>query len=291
MKLKKKGGELKDIEIEEVSVVDAPANKRRFLLFKNDIEKTDTDIRIQTDGTSEGTKITVNGDEIKDLKSFYFSFYKPDEGEEMYIDSVYASYMIIADADGGFTHVTYTLSKKEGATMDIAKLTEEQIAKMDEESQKFVKVLKQYAEMMPEDLIAAVSHFIKDEPEETPKEDEPAQDGGISDEERAKWEALREQIDAVLNPVTEEEKAAADVAKRDAKLDKVLSLLEKVEEKPPAEKQKEPDEEPGEIIKSIDELTKRLALIETNVTGKQGIESTEVGKQDGKDNFTSIDLS
>jgi len=80
--LKKIGGELKDVDIEEVSFVDAPANRKRFLFVKDEagIEKAATTIEIVTDGTQKAT-ISVNGIEIEDLTGFYFSYSKPEEGE------------------------------------------------------------------------------------------------------------------------------------------------------------------------------------------------------------------
>jgi hypothetical protein len=92
MKLKKlpKGGELTEIEIEEVSIVDAPANQRPFLLKKREgIRKAEVEIVITSDKTLDGTTITVNGKTLEDLKSFYFNLFRPDEDEEeYYIDPV-----------------------------------------------------------------------------------------------------------------------------------------------------------------------------------------------------------
>ena len=104
MKLKKRGGQLKQIEIEEVSVVDAPANRKPFLFIKNKVglRKAALDVRFESDGTPDGTTITVNGKKLEDVKSFYLNFYRPDEDEELYFDPVSCSWTVEAGKVDGF---------------------------------------------------------------------------------------------------------------------------------------------------------------------------------------------
>ncbi|MBA7527669.1 hypothetical protein ES705_19847 [subsurface metagenome] len=130
---------LKDIEPNEVSFTDLPATKKRFLFFKRDMQRLfekyqdspDThkrkfiiekknkkiNISIESDGTIKGSKIIVNGEEIKNLQDFHFSFYKPrgGEGKEIAgISPISCSYSKITETEDGFKHSdTFYLSKSE----------------------------------------------------------------------------------------------------------------------------------------------------------------------------------
>ena len=61
-----KGGQLTEIEVDEVSLVGAPANGRRFVFTK----AADFEFIIKTDQTFGGSTVTVNGEELKNLDSF-----------------------------------------------------------------------------------------------------------------------------------------------------------------------------------------------------------------------------
>lgn len=65
----RKGGHLKEIEIDKVSLVKSPANQRRFIITKAE----DLEFIIRTDRTFKGTSLTVDGEEIENLDGFYFS--------------------------------------------------------------------------------------------------------------------------------------------------------------------------------------------------------------------------
>ena len=108
---------LADIKINEISMVDLPANKSPFLFFKQEgIEqgqtqltkaKTKIKIEIESNGLVGGTTIRVNGDEVKKLKSFDFSFYGNDPKL-----AVHASYSKETSSTDGFSRIeTYYLSK------------------------------------------------------------------------------------------------------------------------------------------------------------------------------------
>lgn len=91
---------LSDIDLEEVSLVDTPAVKRKFLIVK---KRDKMEIAIQSDGTIKGTKIIVNGQELKDIADFNFSFYTPREMGEP-DKGVSCSYSKITESEDGFQH-------------------------------------------------------------------------------------------------------------------------------------------------------------------------------------------
>jgi hypothetical protein len=304
--LKRKGGELRNIKVKEVSIVDAPATRRTWLFLKSDVKKTDADIRITSDGTHEGTKLTVNGEEIEDLKSFYFSYFKPAEGEELYIDPLSCSYTVSSDAEGGFQHEeTYNLAKGEDRKMDFVKLgafvkaltgkdvTEEQFKKMDETTQHELFVLSQYEGQMPTDLSKAVGHFMKldeppaDPPAETPKdppEDPPATSGELTPETLASLQTMVDGLTALITgkKVEKGKGGSEDVL---AKLQAFADRIGKLEkgETPPTENQKVLD-----LLKSIED---RLQVVEKSSGIEKGIlDGGSGGTETEVDLYSSIDL-
>ncbi len=131
---------LKNIEPSEISYTDLPATRKKFLFFKRDMQRLfekyqdSSDIHkrrfliakkddkkisvsIESDGTIKGSKIIVNGEEIKNLQNFNFSFYKPQGvgGEEVAgISPISCSYSKITETEDGFKHSdTFYLSKSE----------------------------------------------------------------------------------------------------------------------------------------------------------------------------------
>ena len=108
-------------EIEEVSLVDKAANKRKFFFVKRDegseefeLEKGDTSIAIKSDGTVEGTEVSVNGKAVSNLIDFTFGFYVDSMWPSDKPQPVAARYTIKAkgESSGGFKSTrTYTLAK------------------------------------------------------------------------------------------------------------------------------------------------------------------------------------
>ncbi|GAH67857.1 unnamed protein product, partial [marine sediment metagenome] len=89
-------------------------HKRKFLIVKKDDKKIN--ISIESDATIKGTKIIVNGEEIKNLQDFHFSFYKPRGGEDKALAGgpISCSYSKITETEDGFKHSdTFYLSKSE----------------------------------------------------------------------------------------------------------------------------------------------------------------------------------
>jgi len=103
--------ELQNIDVEKIALVDLPAIRRKFLIEKQDKK---INISIESDTTIKGTKIIVNGEEIKNLQDFHFSFYKPRGGEASSMSPVSCSYSKITETEDGFKHSdTFFLSKSE----------------------------------------------------------------------------------------------------------------------------------------------------------------------------------
>ena len=114
---------LDEIIVEEVSIVDKAANKRRFMFIKRDADgeeiellKADTDITIKSDGTSGGTKITINGREIKRVHEASFAFFDNPDSTDGDSNPVYFRYVTSAagKSSGGFRQSkTFVLAKAE----------------------------------------------------------------------------------------------------------------------------------------------------------------------------------
>jgi len=121
---------LTGLKIDEVSLVDHPANKRKFMFAKKDDEgeaeessdlqfyKGNTDIIIKSDGTVEGTSVSINGRTIEGILDFSFGYYATP-GLDMSEQKVQARYTIMSKGrtQAGFrTTSTFTLSKAEWNT-------------------------------------------------------------------------------------------------------------------------------------------------------------------------------
>lgn len=314
---KKKGGELLSINIEEVSVVDAPANQRKFLFFKSDLEKAKADFSVQSDGTLDGTAIIVNGKTLEDLKSFYFSYYKADAGEEMYFDPVSLQYTLITADENGFkTSETYELAKQRGMKMNYAEMgafvkaltgkdvTEEQFKKLDKATLDELHVLSQYEGQMPQDLAKAVGHFLKDmEAEATPAEptDPPAEKSGLDDATKESLKAIADSITAMLSDKEEDLTGDAGVL---AKLQDVADRIGKLEKgkapKPdPKKKDDDLESDSAKILKVLEgiltaseDFQERLQVVEKTSGVKKGIDDIEGGggSEEVVDHYTTVPL-
>ena len=110
---------IEDIQIDEVSVVNAPANKQSFLFYKGAVAPEEpklgkleepVEVAISSDGTEEGTKIIVNGTEIENINDFSFYYCKRNEmGENPIINCSYGK--IVESTDGFQRSETYWLTK------------------------------------------------------------------------------------------------------------------------------------------------------------------------------------
>lgn len=315
---KRKGGELRQIKVKEVSVVDAPANQRKFLFLKSDLEKADVSIVIESDGTIAGTKITVNGKEVEDLTNFYFSYYKPAEDEELYIDPVSCSYTVVSDAANGFqTSQSYELAKAEGKKMkDYVKLgafvkaltgkdvTEDEFKKMDDATLEQLEVLSQYQGQMPTDLTKAVSHFFKldaepaDPPKDPPKDppdDPPAKPGELTPEAIASIQTRIDGLTALISGKKDDEPAdvSKDVLAKLTAISDRIGKLEKGETSPtvPKEDPPKPDDANKKVLDLLTAIEGRLKIVEKSSGIEKGIdEGGSGGPEPEVDLYKSIDL-
>jgi len=109
---------LEDVEVEEVSLVDIPANLRKFFFIKRDegsedfeIEKGNTSISVDSDGTGKVTKVTINGTEFGNVLDFQmFVSDLPEGGDDQ---PIYCRYTVAAKGSNkGFKSTrTYVLAK------------------------------------------------------------------------------------------------------------------------------------------------------------------------------------
>ena len=130
-----------NLEVEEVSLVNKPANLRPFIFWKSQVDseedETTTDhiekqftklgVSINTDGTQDGTSVSVNGKALRELKHIVVSI-TPLGSQDV---AVFCEYTVAAkgEANGGFqASRTYTLHKAEDGTMvEIGKALEEDL--------------------------------------------------------------------------------------------------------------------------------------------------------------------
>ncbi|HUX01420.1 MAG TPA: hypothetical protein VMY35_10625 [Phycisphaerae bacterium] len=118
----KKPTKLKNISVDEVSIVDEPATRRRFMFWKSADGGQDSafekqfkslDVAFKSDGTAGGSSLEINGKAISELDSITLS--AAPVGESM---SIYCAYTQGAKGQtaGGFRPTyTYTLSKADHA--------------------------------------------------------------------------------------------------------------------------------------------------------------------------------
>lgn len=80
---------LENLDIDEVSIVDKGANRRKFMFIKRDADgeehillKAETTIVIKSDGTSKGTTMSINGMAVDRLHELGFGFYDAEPDNE-----------------------------------------------------------------------------------------------------------------------------------------------------------------------------------------------------------------
>lgn len=166
---------LMDLDIDEVSLVDKAANKRRFFFIKNNegeevvsvvpLEKANTSIELKSDGSYEGTSITVNGKEVDPL-DFSLSLYKfsQDDGQ------VACRYTTASKGkSGGFKSIkTYVLAKAKESNVDTelikSYLKEVDIDSLKEDTvetlAKNLDTLADYKDILPSEVWNSISELI-----------------------------------------------------------------------------------------------------------------------------------
>ena len=128
---------LRNIRIEEVSLVDRPANRRPFMFVKADsglpepeaVEKQFKQLKLEvdSDGTTAGTAVKLNGKDLADMKNLVLSM--SPVGDSM---NIYAEYSCSVEGEkAGFSEVrTYRLTKSdpEPQPVQLAKAVDADVA-------------------------------------------------------------------------------------------------------------------------------------------------------------------
>jgi len=285
----KKTNELSDMKIEEISLVEKPANKKSFLFFKSadktNKEAGDLKIAIESDGTVEGTKIQVNGAKIEDMNAFNFSFYVPEQGIEGN-PSLSCSYSKIVEEEDGFKRSElYYLAK--GATEMNKELIELLKQLFGDESYTFtkeelsadaVKALKEalativkYKDEYPDELLGAVKTLAK----YATKEEK-------SDVTKTNVDATKVVDPVVVVPVVDPAIKVEPVIKVDpvVELTKVVTDLKD-------QITKDTKDSKDQLAKDIAGLVTRLDQVEKSTGTKKSIEGQDTNS-DSVDLFPSI---
>jgi len=272
----KKKKQLKNMDIDEVSLVDRPANKRKFLLIKREDGEV-TELTIKTDGTFDGTTLSVNGEEADDLKAFWFSLWPPDDFDQGMMMGSYT----VSETDGAEFDQETTFNLKKGMNtmkqitlgallkslnVDAASLSEERTAE--------VESLLKFVNMMPPEDAASALNIIKASlvKEETPAEGEPpAADETAEEMDPEKVVEIKSAMTQLNEMLPEGERSVLKTAEPD-KMDVILAAIagiNKTEDQKPADKDAAPD--------SAADILKRLVKVEktTGVTDDEDEEAEE----------------
>ena len=294
-----KRGKLKDIKINEVSLVDKPANKLPFLFFKREGAKESQfvkakkkiKIEIESNGTAKGTKILVNGDELGKLRDFSFYFYGNDAQSP-----VSCNYSKIVDDKDGFKRTeTFYLSKGEIMNEKTLKALQTYLGKDDidfekkvgeEEIEKALTLISEhYKESFPEDLENAVGVIAKCAANSfAVKNDKDVEKAGarLSKDMIKKLKVIIESLKSILPEVAEpKEKSGGDGNETD-ELAKQLSLLKEAIGKIGTEKEDDGKPDVAEITKQLKEVSERLATVEKEGATKKSITGDGPDKDDLK---------
>lgn len=313
---------LRNIHTKEVSLVERPASEVPFLFFKqkgksnkdSSSKKTKLIIGIESNGTAKGTKVTINGDVMKSLRDFSFSFWGGMSDDKD--TPVSCSYSKVVEATDGFKRTeSFYLSKGEFEVDELKELVRKYIGdddltfekSTDEEVMEAltssIKTITGYKEDFPEDLEKAIGIIAKQmvsatapvkkeegEAETKPKEGEDEGEGGGEEEGENKEEiekikrirALVKELDGLLPK--KEARKLADVEKS---IQKTIAGLTKAVE----DMKKSNPKESEELKKSLDSINKRLKTVEETAGVKKSVDGQEEesgGGEDGEKKWPSL---
>jgi len=268
--------QLKNMDIEEVSLVDRPANKRKFLLIKREDGEI-TELTIKTDGTVDGSSLSVNGEEVKDLKAFWFALWPSDDFDEGMMSGSYT----VSETDGTEfdRETTFNLTKGMNTMKleTILKSLNIEPASVSADRTQDLETLLKFVDMMPPDDGASALNVIKASlvKEEVPAEAEeppaevPAEVEEASPEDIAAIRASMSQLNAML---PEAERSVLKAEKPDA-LTQIMDAIAKLaKDAEPVIKQDEkaPDNPPVTLA----DIANRLIKVE-KTTGVSEDEETD----------------
>ena len=264
------GRKLKEIEVEEISLVDAASNRKKFYIVKkDDTKKQKAQISINSDGTVKGTKILMGGEEVKDLVDFSFSFYQPRSGETggELGKNVSCSYSKVTETEDGFKHTDHFYLSKSLEVKKGMKDLKEQLKDLlgeDFSEEEFEKAQKKLDEKVVNALKGALNILNKykgDFPDELKKAvGVLAKHAGYgSSAQKSKEPYKLEEVLEVLEKA-HLEKAGAKLSKSTRQqiqkaIDALKKLLELDEKK--GEGDGELKKELGEIKKTLEDLAKK----------------------------------
>lgn len=280
-----KGGQLIDIELDEVSLVESPANGRRFLFTK----AADLAIEIKTDQTFDGTGVTVNGEELKDLDSFHFSVmnFSEEDMEEWGATPVSASWTIRESSEDGIDQVsTFSLQSTEVKKMNSAEvtkliksgfdvdITEEAFNALADEKKSSLTGFATFAPSMPEPFKKSTATAIKDMI---------GKEGGEEAEETEEIDPILASLAAIKLDLDALKAKAAEGASEDSE--------ETTGGEAAAEDSEETEESETPVMKAIAEIRADLVLVK-EAAGVKDSGEVDVEKADGdpKDDYKSWDL-
>ena len=280
-----KSRKLSGIKINEVSLVDLPANKQSFLFFKREgskqgdpvVKAKKIKIAIESDGTVGSTTISVNGKKVSNLRSFDFSFYGTDPKQ-----SIHASYSKeSSDGDGFKRTETYYLSKGDVMKSELLKALQKFLGTDDVDFEKKVNedeiqkalelITDQYQDSFPADLEEAVGLIAKraidrDEDESDGNTDDDKEDlkkagAKFSKDVLKKLQAVMAAMDALKTvlPDTSTQKSADgttdELSKQIAELSEAVAKMSGIQKT-------EKKTDPAELLKSIKTLSDRVKEME-----------------------------
>ncbi len=252
---------LRNMYIIEVSLVDKGANGKKFLLIKREDEITE--LTIKTDATFDGTTLSVNGEEVKDLKSFWFMLWPPDDFDDGMVQGSYT----VNETDGAEFDRETTFNLKKGMnTMkleDVLKKLNVDPASLSAEKTTDLESLLKFIDMMPPEDGASALNIIK---ASLVKEEAPVAEDAATTEEPAEDRRDPEEVArikaaiSVLNDsLPESERSVLKVEEPD-KLDRILAALEKANQ--PAGSGGEADDAPQTAQEILLALSKRVEKVE-----------------------------
>lgn len=311
-----KSRKLKDIEVRELSLVNDPANERKFLFVKSNKKKSvKLDLGITSDGTVGGTVIKLNGEDLADVENFNFNLYNSlNNGPD---SPVGCSYSKLVDGDNGFKRSeTFWLSKAKGISMDselvelLKSLFGDEVdfkkkADIGEDALKAVKsalkTLGKYKDDFPDDLKKAIGTLAKyasdgygypeakgdkDKKEEEDKDKLKKAGAKFSKDTLTKLQEVVKAVEA-LKSILPELKEATQKSKDGDEKDELSKSLEELQKKLATltksvseEDKSKGSEEIGKLTETIKSLTERLTTIEKAAGVKQGIDGQDDIKDD-----------
>ncbi|MCK5601947.1 hypothetical protein KAR91_08765 [Candidatus Pacearchaeota archaeon] len=290
MAKKNKPRSLENITLDEVSLVDRAANKRKFLFFKAEdgnvtipLEKADLKVEIESDGTAEGTKVTINGKDLGELTGFSFDFWSPEGTDSK--GNLSCSYTKVVEDEDGFKRTeTFRLNKGEtklnetiakllkayygndkDIIVDVTKDSEGEIAKALE------LINKSYRGDFPDDLGDAVGVL--------------ASYAGMGCSttltKSSEIDVLKKDLEELRTLITKKQKTekkddTSDDTKDNNQIAAVTKAVEAIVEKMnKKEDKKEKKSEETSVLELLKSISDRLETVEKSSNGRQSLEETD----------------